>query len=461
MRTIVIAGTTSGVGKTTIAIGLMGILASHGLKVQPFKTGPDYIDSSYHTMVTGRPSRNLDTWMLPHEAVIELFNRATAGKDIAVVEGVMGLYDGRSSTNEEGSTAELAKLLKAPVILVLDSRKGARSMAAMAHGYQDFDRDINVAGVILNGIGSIAHFEICREAIEHYTKLKVVGYLPRKEDLSMPERYLGLIPTAEGATEKKLFKKIIARCQETFDIDKILKISEEAKTPHIESRLFPRTPIPSKVKIAVAMDKAFSFYYRDSLDLLEAWGAKIIPFSPLEDTSLPRNISGLYIGGGFPELFAADLANNKSLKKAIKIAARQGMPVNAECGGLMYLGKSIRDADGREHPMVGAIPVSSRIDGPHLSLGYRTIQALADGPILREGEIIRGHEFHWSVLKGKTSGASAYRILDKGERQEGFQNNNLVASYIHLHLGSLPHIASRFVEICRQFQNSHRQRGVA
>jgi cobyrinic acid a,c-diamide synthase len=454
MRTIVIAGTTSGVGKTTIALGLMGILAGQGLKVQAFKTGPDYIDPSYHTMVTGRPCRNLDTWMLPHDAVIELFNRANTGKDIAVVEGVMGLYDGRSSINEEGSTAELAKLLKAPVILILDSRKGARSMAAMAHGYRDFDREVNVAGVILNGIGGESHLKTCREAIEHYTGLEVVGYLPKKEELSMPERYLGLIPTAEGSTEKKLFNNIIARCRKTFDIEKILKISEQAQTPDIEPRLFPRIPVAQKVKIAVARDKAFNFYYQDSLDLLEAWGARIIPFSPLQDTGLPRDIAGIYIGGGFPELFAAELANNKSLKKAMKTAAGQGMPVNAECGGLMYLGNSIRDADGRKHAMVGAIPASSRINGPRLSLGYRTVQTLADGPLLRKGETIRGHEFHWSVLTGRISGNRAYRILNREERQEGFQQNNLVASYIHLHLGSLPGVASHFVETCRQFRDS-------
>jgi len=453
VKAIVIAGTTSGVGKTTIATGLMGVLTSYGLKVQPFKTGPDYIDPSYHTWVTGTTSRNLDTWMLTHDAVAELFNRAMVGKDIAVIEGVMGLYDGQSSVNDDGSTAELAKLLQTPVILVMDSRKGARSLAAMAAGYQAFDNRLHLGGVILNGIGSAEHLKICQESIEHYTGIKVLGYLPKRDDLSLPERYMGLIPTVEGIANKEFLQLLIAQCKATLNIPQIINLSEQATYPNIEPILFPEIPKSPITKIAVAKDKAFSFYYQDSLDLIEAWGAELIPFSPIQDTRLPKGISGLYIGGGFPELYAADLAKNKPIKQAIKIAAKQGMPVYAECGGLMYLGNSIRDLDGNEHPMVGAIPVHSQIDSPRLHLGYRTVQAMADGPILNRGQIVRGHEFHWSNLKSGYS-ANAYRILEKEERQEGFQKKNTLASYIHIHLGSLPYMATRFVENCRQFRNS-------
>ncbi len=470
MRAIVIAGTTSGVGKTTVATGLMGTLVHLGLKVQPFKTGPDYIDPSYHTWVTGQPSRNLDTWLLPRDAVAELFSRAMAGKDIAVIEGVMGLYDGHSSLNEEGSTAELAKLLGAPVIIVVDSRKGARSLAAMVSGYQAFDASLRLGGVILNGIGSDEHLRLCQEAIEHYTGIKVLGYLPRREGLSLPERHLGLVPTVEGAASEEFLKLLVAQCEASFNIPRILSLSEQAAAPQARPCLFPPEPCPPVARIAVARDKAFSFYYQDSLDLLEAWGAEIVPFSPLEDTRLPRGISGLYIGGGFPELYAAGLAGNKPIREAIKAAAGQGMPVYAECGGLMYLGRSIGDFQGNEYPMVGAIPVSSRIDSPSLSLGYRTVQALGDGPVLRRGETVRGHEFHWSVLEGNTDSASAYRVMDKDGRLEGFHQNLvwdfvgkleitdpralLLASYIHLHLGSLPGMASRFIENCRQFGDS-------
>ncbi len=452
MRAIVIAGTTSGVGKTTVATGLMGALRQNGLKVQPFKTGPDYIDPSYHTWVTGEASRNLDTWLLSHDAVLELFRRAMAGKDIAVIEGVMGLYDGHSSLNEEGSTAELAKLLGAPVLLVVDSRKGARSLAAMVSGYQAFDPALNLGGVILNGIGSDEHLRFCREAIEHYTKVAVLGYLPRRDSLSLPERHLGLIPTVEGPAGKEFLGLLVAQCQATINIPQILRLSERAVAPEAEPALFPTTPKPALARIAVAQDRAFSFYYQDSLDLLEAWGAELVPFSPLQDTELPRGISGLYIGGGFPELYAAALAENKPIRQEIKIVAERGIPVYAECGGLMYLGRSISDLEGNEYPMVGAIPVSSQIDSPRLSLGYRTVQALGDGPLLRQGEIVRGHEFHWSVLNKDANTLNAYCVIDKGRRLEGFHSMNLLASYVHLHLGSLPHMASRFIENCRKFR---------
>jgi cobyrinic acid a,c-diamide synthase len=437
---------------------LMGALVSRGLKVQPFKAGPDYIDPSYHTWATGEPSRNLDTWLLSRDAVVELFTRAVAGKDIAVIEGVMGLYDGHSSINEEGSTAELAGLLGAPVLLVVDSRKGARSLAAMVAGYRDFDTSLRLIGVILNGIGSDGHLRLCQEAIEHYTGIPVLGYLPRHGQLSLPERHLGLVPTVEGPAGEEFLKHLVAQCEATFDIPRILQLSEQMAHPEVEAHLFPSVPKPAITKIAVAQDKAFSFYYQDSLDLLEAWGAEMVPFSPLWDADLPRDVSGVYIGGGFPELYAADLAENKSIMQAIKTAAGQGMPVYAECGGLMYLGRSMGDLQGNEYLMVGAIPISSRIDSPRLSLGYRTVQALHDGIFLRRGETVRGHEFHWSVIKRAVNGSHAYRILEKEGVEEGFQKKKLLASYIHLHLGSLPGMASRFVESCRRFREGRDRR---
>ncbi|MBI2832095.1 MAG: cobyrinate a,c-diamide synthase [Chloroflexi bacterium] len=452
VKAIVIAGVTSGVGKTTVSTGLMGALLRRKLKVQPFKTGPDYIDPSYHTWVTGEPSRNLDTWLLPRNAVIELFTRAMSGKDIAVIEGVMGLYDGRSSINEEGSTAELAKLLGATVLLVVDSRKGARSLAAMVAGYQTFDSSLRIGGVILNGIGSEGHLKLCREAIEHYTAIPVLGHLPRRDSLSLPERHLGLIPTVEGPAGEEFLSQLIAQCEATFDIPEILRLSEQMTFPIAEPEIFPPVPKPPVARIAVAKDRAFSFYYQDSLDLLEAWGAELMPFSPMKDGGLPEGVSGIYIGGGFPELYAADLANNKPMKQAIRAAARRGMPIYAECGGLMYLGKNMRDLKGNEYRMAGVIPASSHIDSPRLSLGYRTVQALADGPILQRDETVRGHEFHWSVLESSADTANAYRVPEKGNLQEGFQNGNLLASYIHLHLGSLPRMAPRFVEVCQRFR---------
>jgi cobyrinic acid a,c-diamide synthase len=434
----------------------MGALCRRKLKVQPFKTGPDYIDPSYHTWVTGQPSRNLDTWMLSHAAVIESFSRAMAGKDIGVIEGVMGLYDGRYSTSDEGSTAELAKLLRVPVILVVDSRKGARSLAAMVKGYQTFDRGLNLCGVILNGIGSDKHLEICREAIEHYTGVKVIGHLPRRQELSLPERHLGLVPAVENPESQEFLDKLSVQSESTLNISEILRLALMVKIPECKPVVFPQEVVPAVCRIAVARDKAFSFYYQDNLDLLQAWGAEIVAFSPLQETQLPPNISGIYLGGGFPEMYAGELENNLSLRQEIKRCSDQGMPVYAECGGLMYLGDSLRDLNGREYQMAGAIPVSSCIDKPRLSLGYRTVEALDDGPLLQKGQTVRGHEFHWSVLKHSQGCENAYRVLDDEGRMEGFQIKNLLSSYIHLHFASLPSLAPHFVKVCQEFRTVQR-----
>ncbi len=453
MKAIVIGGTVSGVGKTTVTMGLIGALSRRKIHVQPFKTGPDYIDPSHHSLAAGEPCRNLDTWIVPPKAVIELFTRAMAGKDIAVIEGVMGLYDGRFATSEEGSTAELAKLLGAPVILVLDSSKGARSMAAIVTGYQKFDPSLNLCGVILNGIGSEMHLKLCQEAIVHYTGVPVLGYLPYQENLTIPERHLGLVPAVEQPTDQEFLGRLIAQCESTFNLPQILRCAEKASTPVVEPALFPPEPKASIVRIAVARDKAFSFYYQDNLDLLAAWGAEIVPFSPMQDATLPEGISGIYIGGGFPELYAAELSANNNLRKEIRELAGKGMPIYAECGGLMYLGNGIRDFQGKVYPMVGALPLSSRIDKHRLNLGYRTVEALADGPVLRKGERVRGHEFHWSVLDDSMVSPNAYCSIDQDRQAEGFQQGMLLASYVHLHFGSLPSMAPRFVETCRKFKH--------
>ncbi len=453
MRAIVIGGVTSGVGKTTIATGVMGALSRRGLKVQPFKTGPDYIDTTYHTWVTGSPSRNLDTWMLSPEAALELFVRAMSGKDIGVIEGVMGLFDGHGATSDEGSTAELAKLLHAPVLLVVDARNGARSIAAIVKGYLSFDPQLKVRGVVLNGIGSETHYAICSDAILKYTGVPVLGYLPRRQDLVLPERHLGLIPTVEGPASEQFKETLIAQCESTLDINAILHLSEDAAPPPASLHLYPPKPVAPVTRIAVARDKAFSFYYQDGLDLLEAWGAEIAPFSPLEDPRLPDAADAVYLGGGFPEMYAESLAANGSLKQSLRTAAGRGMPIYAECGGLMYLGSAIHDLEGKEHAMAGVIPLRSRIDRPKLNLGYRTVRALSDGPLLNKGDTTRGHEFHWSQLDTSTASSPAYAVAETG-RTEGYQKRNVLASYVHLHMGSLASMAPRFVETCRRFREN-------
>jgi cobyrinic acid a,c-diamide synthase len=446
---VVIAGVRSGVGKTTIATGIMGALTRRGYRVQPFKAGPDYIDPSYHELACGAPSRNLDTWLLPHRAVVELFQRASARGQISVVEGVMGVFDGHSSLSEEGSTAQLAKLLNAPVILVADASKVARSVAAEVLGYQQFDSDLHIAGVILNGVGGPRHLEFCQPQIEATTGLPVLGYLPRREEFVQPERHLGLIPTVEGTVVQDWYNALIAQVEETIDLDRIIQLASTASPPQVQSQVYPAQPQPRRAVIAIARDKAFSFYYQDSLDLLEAWGAELVSFSPLEDNSLPEGAGGIYIGGGFPEMFARELSENTPMQQSLREAVRRGVPVYAECGGLMYLGQSLSDLEGTHYPMVGVIPVVSSMIGRHLTLGYREVESCTDSPLLRRGQRVRGHEFHWSVLEQPPDpGQSVYRVTDQNNRPEGFQVGSVWASYIHIHLGSEPSLAPRFVDTC-------------
>ena len=428
----------------------MGALSGSGLKVQPFKTGPDYIDTTYHTWVTGSPSRNLDTWMLPHKIVQELFQRAMEGTDIGVVEGVMGLFDGHSSTSDEGSTAGTGQTPEVAGGLDRQRKKcSPKHAAAMVKGYLTFDASLNIAGVILNGLGSEGHFNICREAIEHYTGVQVLGYLPRRSDLVLPERHLGLIPTVEGPASEAFKEALINQCEASLDIDAIIKLSARATPPHAASVVFPPKSLKPGVRIAIARDKAFSFYYQDSLDLIQAWGAELIPFSPLSDTGLPDGIGGIYIGGGFPEMYAAELAGNEPMKRSIHSAAKRGLPIYGECGGLMYLGSTIRDFESKEHTMTGILPSVRRWTGRGL--------LWATGPSRPSRTDLCSRR---ERLSGATS--STGRIWNRllawipriqssavEGRVEGFQVGNVLASYVHLHLAALPSMAKRFVDVCR------------
>lgn len=451
--TVVVAGVRSGVGKTTIATAIMAALTRRGYQVQPFKAGPDYIDPSYHQIACGTPSRNLDTWLLPHPTVVELFQRAAGKRQISIVEGVMGVFDGHSSLTEDGSTAELAKLLNAPVILVVDAGKVARSVAAEILGFQQFDPDLRIAGVILNGIGSPRHLEFCQPQIEATTGLPVLGYLPRREEFVQPERHLGLIPTVEGTVANLWYDAISKQVEETFDLDRIVKIAETCNPPAPQPEgyvaAYPEQNEPKRARIAIAQDKAFSFYYQDSLDLLESWGAELLPFSPLEDQQLPLGAGGIYIGGGFPEMFASELANNKPMLASIRDAVKRGVPVYGECGGLMYLGKSLSDLDGQQHPMVGVIPAVSAMSDKRLVLGYREVESRIDNPLMTRGQRVRAHEFHWSILEeAPGESESVYRVLDQENRPDGFHAGSVWASYVHIHLGSDPSLARRFVDTC-------------
>lgn len=457
-RGLVVAGCTSSAGKTTLVTGLLRALTRRGVPVQPFKAGPDYIDPSYHGRAAGRASRNLDTWMLAPATVIELFLRACAGAQVAIVEGVMGLFDGHGPSDDAGSTAELARLLGLPVVLVVDARGAARSLAATVLGFRAFDPALELAGVVFNRVGSPAHYHLCRRAVEEKTGLPAFGYLPDRRDLVLPERHLGLVPMAEGTVPEAYLERLAAQVEATVEVESLLRRAAPPRAAGPEAGLFPGRPRPPEVRLGVARDRAFSFYYPDSLDLLEAWGAELAPFSPLADAGLPAGLDGVYIGGGFPEVYAGELAGNRSLLADLRQAAREGLPVYAECGGLMLLGRALRSGDGTEHPMAGVLPFTTRLDGTALTLGYRTVRALADGPLLARGEEARGHEFHLSRIDGAPGReaapawpgaaiAPAYHLLEL-DRPEGWRTGNVTASYVHLHLAARPGMARRFVRFC-------------
>ena len=445
---LVIAAPTSGSGKTTITTGLLRALRRRGLSVQPFKAGPDYIDPSYHAQAAGRPGRNLDTWIVPPGPLRELYARASGRGTINLVEGVMGLFDGRGG-DEEGSTAHLAKLLDLPVVVVVDVGRTSRTAGAIALGCQRFDPALNVVGFVLNRVASENHRRWASEAITTATGLPVLGWLPHRAELALPERHLGLIPTAEGQVGDDFFERLADQIEESFDLDRLLAVARPRPIPPGSSApsLFPMKSQSVVATIGLALDEAFSFYYEDNLDLLRAWGARLVPFSPLHDSALPEGIDALYIGGGFPELYARDLAANGAMVTAIRAAASRDLPIYAECGGLMYLSEGISDFDGQRFPMIGLVPVWSAMAERRLTLGYRALKARVDTPLLRRGEIARGHEFHWSILeKPLPADTAAYDVVTAPVPHEGFTRGNLLASYCHLHFGSNSNLAPNFVQ---------------
>jgi cobyrinic acid a,c-diamide synthase len=455
MKGLLIAGTHSGVGKTTVATGLMAALRDRDYKLQPFKVGPDYIDPSHHEGACDRPSRNLDSWLLEPAVMHEFFQRAMKGKDFAIVEGVMGLYDGFRGDGEDGSTAQVAKLLGLPVILVVDASAAARSVGATVLGFKRFDHAINLAGVILNGIAGEKHLEFIKPSLVK-TGVPLLGYLTKNSAIALPERYLGLVPSREARIGRDFYNRLSDQVQQTIDINCLTAIAAPIAAPdENESVIFPREPpLRPETAIALAMDKAFNFYYADSLDLLSACGAEIVPFSPLNDCALPPSIGGVYIGGGFPELYARELSDNRAMRSALRSAAVRGMPIYAECGGLMYLGESIEDGDTREFSMVGILPCRSTIKGTRLTLGYREIEALDDGPLMKRGESVRGHEFDLSALKERSDVPAAYRVIDQDGRHEGFRIKSVLASYVHLHLGSKRNLARNIVNFCASWRET-------
>jgi cobyrinic acid a,c-diamide synthase len=450
-RRFVIAGTGSGAGKTTFTIGLMAALRRRGLIVQGFKCGPDYIDPSYHTAVTGRASRNLDSWMLSHDLVKEIFVRGCQGADISVIEGVMGMFDGKNPESNEGSTAEIAAITQSPVILVVNCHSMARTAAAIVKGFQCFSSDVHIAGVLLNQVGSEKHYEMVKIAVEQECGIPVIGYLKREEDIFIPERHLGLVPSIERGELAPLFDKLADLMEESIDLDLLLHICE---SPLIEAKpkIFVPKPVQDKIRIAVAKDAAFNFYYPENLELLEAYGAECINFSPLAGECVPEDAAGLYIGGGFPEEFASQLCEQEKAKESVKKSILSGMPTLAECGGYMYLTEAIEARDGETHPMVGCIPGKVKMQQRLAALGYREITGCPGNFLLGDQDTARGHEFHYSVYipGGPVLPAYSARGL-LGTRDEGFLGLMLVAGYTHIHFASNPQMVHRWLSACKNY----------
>ena len=459
--TLLIAGQASGVGKTTITLGIIAALRRRGLAVQPFKCGPDYIDPTYLGLAAGRACRNLDTWMLRPEQMVASFQRAVAGADVAVIEGVMGLFDGSSYREEQGSAAQIAKLLGAPVLLILDIGKLARSAGALALGFQQFDPELDLAGFLLNRAGSRSHAAGCQAAIHQATGLPVLGWLPKESGLHIPERHLGLVPTDERTALDGLLQAAGAAVEAHFQLDRILEVAARARRgPALAAPLPDAPPRPAfrsersagAPLLAVARDEAFSFYYPDNLELLAEAGARIHFFSPLRDRSLPEETAGLYLGGGFPELYAAQLGANRPLWQAVAQLHAAGRPIYAECGGFMVLTQTLVDLEGRTWPMAGLLPGTARMVGRLAGLGYRVATALEENLLLPAGAQVRGHEFHYSVwdvapeaIQGRRAWSLQRRQGDEESRLDGYAQGNLLASYLHVHFGQDPSLAARFV----------------
>jgi cobyrinic acid a,c-diamide synthase len=490
---LVIAGERSGVGKTTVTIALLAYLIRQGLNVQSFKVGPDYIDPMFHAFVTGRPCRNLDPVLTSESYVNKCFFRHIQDVDCALVEGVMGLFDGVSQKKEEGrgnkeegrgkkeeeqkyaisfaSTAHVAYLLNLPVLFVIDCSRLSGSVAAIAHGFRSFNPNLNFAGLVLNRVASDRHLELLTDALKPLN-LPILGVLRRDEAVTIPDRHLGLIPAEELPNLHRAIDKLADLAAFSFDWEQLLPLLAASLNGAGSEQFFGKYSLPAGiitkkddvvnslgkqfgVRIAVARDRAFNFYYQDNLDLLEELGAELVFWSPLDDSVFPENVQGLYFGGGFPEVFARELSGNVLMRDAVRSAIVSGMPTYAECGGLMYLCESIVDFDGNSWQGVGVLPAAAAM-GKRLTLGYREAVAVRDSSVLTALDVVWGHEFHRSHLTIEPTNPiyHSWRYGKRGEVEaigEGWGFCQVHAAYLHLHWGARPDIPARFLQQCSNF----------
>ncbi len=456
MKGICIAGTHSGAGKTSVTLALLAALTRRGVDARPFKAGPDFIDPGHHALACGRLSHNLDGWMLSPAENRDIFARHAAGGEVAVLEGVMGLFDGSSPEGEQGSTAELAKLLGLPVLLVADAGAMARSLAALAGGFARFDPKLGFAGLVANNLAGPAHRDLLRRTLASAPSMPWAGGLARRPGREMTERHLGLVTSEEGGLGPADLAALADWLEEGVDLDALL-----AGLPELElAASEPVDPPPGPlVRLGVARDQAFCFYYAENLRRLEQAGAELVFFSPLDDTALPPGLAGLYLGGGYPETNAERLSANRSLATEIAAAGRAGMPIYAECGGMMYLGQELSDLEGRVWPMAGLLPLKTRMLPALASLGYCAVRLGQDTILGPAGAMARGHEFHYSEIvaggPGEQGLADAYEASKPGQGKGqpwGLLQDNILASYVHLHFGSNPALARNLVESARQWR---------
>jgi len=449
---LLLAGAHSGAGKTSVAAGLMSALVRRGLTVQPYKAGPDYIDPAFHTFVTGRQSRNLDSWLLGEATVLALFGHQApeAGQGLSVIEGVMGLFDGHLE-EAAGSSAHLAGILAAPVVLVINGAGLARSAAALVRGFDNFEPRLRLAGVIINQTSSSAHYKMLKAFVENEAGVPSFGHLLKNPALALESRHLGLVPAGEVADLSARLGHLAEAAAETLDLDGLVKLAEAA--PELDIPPLPGPPEPPAgppVRLGLARDAAFNFYYQDALDLLVRLGAELVAFSPLADAALPPDLAGLYLGGGFPEIFAKDLAANRGLREEIRLALEDGLPAYAECGGLMYLARTLVDKNGQTFEMAGFFPVTTVMGSRLENFGYATVVFEAATVLGPAGARVRGHEFHHSRI---AEGTEDYVLrMEKSPGRVwrgGLARKNVLAAYPHIHFAANPALAANFLENCR------------
>ncbi len=456
---ILIAGSQSGSGKTTLTIGLTAALRGRGLKVQNFKIGPDYLDPTWLAAASGRPCYNLDGWMSGRDYVEGLFSRVSRDADVAVIEGVMGLFDGARPSGSEGSSAEIARWLQAPVLLVINAGGMSRSIAAVVAGFSCFEQGVTVGGVVANRCGSEKHRAVLGESLDSSNLPPLVGAMPRMGLPALNSRHLGLETAEQGKNfSTDLFEDFAAAAEQYIDMEKVLDIARHAPPISYPRESLAEEDRPAgRTRIAVARDQAFHFYYQDLLDQLERLGCSIEFFSPLRHASIPNGVDAVYLGGGYPEVFAGELADNRGMLDSMRGFARSGRPVYAECGGLIYLSKAITAPEGQRYPMAGVLPCETRMLKTRKRLGYVEVKLRRPTLWGSEGTNFRGHEFHYSELTGdfpeqgewvRTYDVKARK--DSCAREEGFYQpgSRILASYIHLHLASRPAALVYFLNMC-------------